>query len=95
MSSGLPRELQALRALRRWKLTTYHDGTPIIRTEDGRIVCSLPRVNTSAEIYERTANGDLIVMAPNLEEAARDVLEHPEDKAAKVRLKWVLGRIGG
>ena len=65
---------------RRWTIRPDHYDTPVIRSEDGRIVCFMPKVNTAAEVYERTANADLIARAPELAAAAEAYLKRPTEE---------------
>lgn len=80
--------------LRRWRIQPDHNGTPTVREADGRIVCELPRVNTDAEIYQRTANGDIIVHAPELMDAATAHINHPNPETL-ARLKHILRKCDG
>ncbi len=80
--------------IRHWHLRPDHNDTPTIYEADGRIVCALPRVNTAAEIYQRTANGDLIVNAPDLMDAAEGYINHPSPETLG-RLKSILRKCDG
>ena len=80
--------------IHRWRMTNDHNGTPTVREADGRIVCELPRVNTSAEIYQRTANGDIIVHAPELMDAATAYINHPSPETL-TQLKRILRKCDG
>lgn len=83
--------------MRRWRVQPDHNGCPVIRRKgqgDGEIVCYFLLVNDAKQAYQRTADADLIVAAPELLEAARDVLERPCDQTRRA-LRYQIDRAEG
>ena len=52
--------------MKRWRIQHDGDETPVIREGDGRIVLRFARCNTVAEAYERAADADLCLAAPDM-----------------------------